>query len=482
MNTTPSYTGRPSLRLPRGSGGLTVSGVGRFSVGTDGSMKRSGIRSIVEMRPSAPLFRAGIVPATFEVELGSGLEGMEWMQACVLISADMLGTGVLGVPGALHSLGWIAGITLLVAFYPLNLYTGLLLERLRRLAPSAVALADIAEATLGRIPSMLAWAGVFTYLQFLLANYVIVLGTSLQAAFAGDDGWKMSNSTAWGMSCVTLLLTNQIRTLKNCTAICIVSGISMVAAIILCLWSVLSLHGCPDASSHGGGTSHAKSAFVVWVIMDACATFTDAFAGQCLFLEMMSEMREPKHFALALHVAMPVVLGIYIAVGSLIVAECGENTPDFVLDAVPGGTIISRVVGALIFAHTIVSYTLNQQVLCRGMHLLLFPAHAAISVRGAPGFRAATVEWFGITTGHLTVALVLAVGCGGSFTAISHLIGSLLAMPLCVALPTLCFLGIGRNLHELPKRTSEATVAGMILVVSLGMAILGTIAAMTAIV
>lgn len=474
MSGRSSNSGRPSVALPRGSGGLTVSGVGRLSVGADGSLKRSGIRSIVEMRPSAPLSRESLAPA-YEVELGAGMEGMRWTHASALIIADMLGTGVLGVPGALKDLGWVAGLIVLVAYYPLNLYTGMLLERLRRLVPTAVALADIAQATLGRVPSFMAWIGVFVYLQFLLGNYVVVLATSLQAAFASDSGWEMSTGAAWLVSALALLFTNQIRTLQNCTALCIVSGISMVAAILLCTYSVLSAHSCPDTAT--GGLRVAGSGFSLWIAMDACSTFADAFAGQCLFLEMMSEMREPKEFTRALNVAMPVCLVIYVAVGSVILAECGEHTPDYVLDAIPKGSTISRVVGALLFLHTIVSYTLNQQVLCRGVHLLLFPAHAAVSARGAPGFCAATAEWFGITTFHLMIAVALAAGCGGSFSAIVHLIGSLLATPLGLTLPILCFLGIARGLNELPKRLSEAAAAAMLLALSIGLTILGTIAA-----
>jgi len=58
-----------------------------------------------------------------------------WWQTAFLMIADIVGTGILALPGNLAKLDWALGLSCLFVFYPLNFYTGDLLKRLHLAYP-----------------------------------------------------------------------------------------------------------------------------------------------------------------------------------------------------------------------------------------------------------------------------------------------------------------------------------------------------------
>jgi amino acid permease len=192
---------------------------------------------------------------------------------------------------------------------------------------------------------------------------------------------------------------------------------------------------------------------------------------------MMSEMKEPTEFVRSLHVATPILVLIYAVVAVMTFGACGEDTPEYMLDALPTGSVIKRIVGVLLFGHTVVSYTINQQVLARNMHILIFQ-----NQEGAPtGACRTRVQWFGITTVQLGVAFVLATSVG-NFENIVHLIGALFVAPLCYILPLACLLAVPLSTEGFQRPCAEAVVAWVLLFLSVVLLVVGTIAAVLPIV
>ena len=61
-----------------------------------------------------------------------------------------MGVGVLLLASAVAKLGWIIGLLMLFGFFPLNMYTGILLSRTRQLLPKSVTMGDMAMYTYGK--------------------------------------------------------------------------------------------------------------------------------------------------------------------------------------------------------------------------------------------------------------------------------------------------------------------------------------------
>jgi hypothetical protein len=62
----------------------------------------------------------------------------------------VVGVGVLLLGSAMAKLGWVPGLIMLFGFFPLNMYTGILLSRTRQLLPKSVTMADMAYYTYGK--------------------------------------------------------------------------------------------------------------------------------------------------------------------------------------------------------------------------------------------------------------------------------------------------------------------------------------------
>lgn len=456
---------------------------------------RSGIRSVVETKPEDFPFASGTrsmasvsqgegVGSEYENvrmsaanTMGSeprappaihdGLPDLGWAQAALLIVADVVGVGVLAIPGACRKLGWWISVPLILACYPLNLYVGVLMERLRRwCAPGAATLGDLGYAIFGNYGGYFGWLGLYLYIIFVMGDYLIVLGSCLEGLINAEENVPINKVSGCLISAAILLLPNQLRSLSNCLALCISSALTMGLSLILILSTVFA-NGCPKLTEETGSLD-------VWQFTRALSAFTFAFAGNTIYLEMMAEMKEPRDFAKSLNVALPCLLVVYMIVGLGTYAKCGEDTPNYLLKSLDKGTVVMRIVSFLLFAHVLTSYIINQQVLCRGLHLFLAPSKAVIKDRQEKGFWMATFQWFVITTGAMIFALVLALSIK-TFDDIVTLIGAALATPLCFVFPAVCLLGTARMADLTPKRL-ELSWNVVLFLAFVAATVLGTIA------
>ena len=67
-----------------------------------------------------------------------------WGRTAFLLIADIVGVGILELGHKFVALGWVLGLTFMVAFFCVNYYTGILLSKLRDSYPNAVSLGDLA--------------------------------------------------------------------------------------------------------------------------------------------------------------------------------------------------------------------------------------------------------------------------------------------------------------------------------------------------
>lgn len=70
-------------------------------------------------------------------------------QTGLILVADIVGTGILGLPGHIAKLGWVSGMLALALCMLANLYTGTLVGRLGMAYPSAVSYGDLARQLAG---------------------------------------------------------------------------------------------------------------------------------------------------------------------------------------------------------------------------------------------------------------------------------------------------------------------------------------------
>jgi len=281
-----------------------------------------------------------------------------WIQTTFLLLADVVGTGVLGLPYAFKRLGWIPGIAAMVIFYFAGQYTGKILCKLIVAFPEAATLGELAEHLFNRVGIMVSYVFLYVYLFFILCQYLLVSGKAVQGALYNDP--ICIDIAILYVACVLLPL-NQVRTLHSVSFLSIISTITILVVLVLSLLQIIT-----DGPVSGSKTE-LVAAESVWDVFAGCSTIIFAFAGHKIYVEMMYEMHTPADFKKSINFSYPFLLVVYAAVACIGYYFQGDQTKEYLIDVIPIG-VEKAIASAFMFLHISISYVLNAQVLCRAIH------------------------------------------------------------------------------------------------------------------
>mmetsp|Transcript_64333 Transcript_64333/g.172224 ORF Transcript_64333/g.172224 Transcript_64333/m.172224 type:complete len:468 (+) Transcript_64333:51-1454(+) len=352
---------------------------------------------------------------------GHGARQSTWQQTAALVIADIVGTGVLSLSGNFAKLGVWSGISALVICYPLNFFTGILLNRLHLAFPLSVTYGDVGFKLVGKWGQQLGFASLYVYMFFLLGSYYIVIRKTIQEILIEA---QLCAVHACFIGFLLLLPSNQLRTLHHLSKLSIVSFATIVVVLVMCIGVLLF-------DSHPSCGTQLPSLDVMGVF-NALSGFVFAFSGQKIFLEMQAEMTEPTEFPKALHAAFPVLFLSYLLVSLAAYGRCGDRTPTYLLDVLPSGPL-ARCASVFMLVHMMVSYTIANQVLARAMLLL-----SGCTTGLEPGLTGRLI-WFTQTSAQALFAIVLsnAIPLFDDFVSV---IGGLLSTQFSFVFPAGLFL------------------------------------------
>ena len=308
------------------------------------------------------------------------MHGTHWILAGLLLVADVVGVGIMEIPGNLARVGWLVGLPVLAIFLPLNLYTGLLLGRLKLVFPNeaSASYGALAGAVFGPVGRVAIGAIVYTKILLALGAFLLVLTQALQGVFNDVELCQPYVSLFAG---VVLLPLNQLRTLTGVAIISAVSFVTVLAAIAICVVSLLAganpKYEGPDAASEAVATS--SDFFTTFA---AGSGFVFAYVGHAIYLEIASEMKRPERFSRALTLSAALIGTSYLAVGIVAYASAGALTPSFLLDVLPYDWS-RRIANALLFVHVLISYTISNQVMTRAVLRCAVPSSRCATLRVA---------------------------------------------------------------------------------------------------
>eukprot|EP00438_Fugacium_kawagutii_P020398 Skav222024 [mRNA] locus=scaffold2914:78337:79179:+ [translate_table: standard] len=217
----------------------------------------------------------------------------------------------------------------------------------------------------------------YSYLFMCMANYLILIGDSVQASVYWED-----LCPPWACFIGTLLLLplNQFRTLSGLTLLSAISFATVVATLALCLWTLLTTPSCEPLKREHGFFDYSS----------CISGFVFAFAGQNIMLEMQAEMKTPSDFPKAVWLSFSTLFAVYAIVAILSYLACGENTPGDLLLVLPRDWKKSCA-GVLMVLHLMVTYTISQQVLNRAICAYLMP-------EALQDGAVARLKWFAVTS------------------------------------------------------------------------------------
>lgn len=384
-------------------------------------------------------------------------QSSSWYHAAAIIVGEIIGSGILGLPGAFASLGLIIGTVCCVGFCLFSMYSGVLLARVRNVFfPDTESYADAAQHSWGsKFKSFTKYLVLLNWLA-LLPYYLLTIAKSLQIAVEADGTdplcfYQYSLFAAGG-----LFVFLQFRTLSGIAYAALLSDVAIIAAIALILVfmddTASSLDGvdflalaknttnadlitvAPSPSTHFSSLLWPKPGTFLQ-IYGRTSTMVFAYQGQSIYYEIMREMKSSSDFPKAIFAASTIMGSVYLATCTISVWMMGQNVPEFLPDAIPvSHVMVRRIVGWLLAFHVLVSYTLTNQPLASKFHAVLSPNTLLdyASWRGK-------LWWLIITSALLCFSFLIANAIP-FFSTFQALIGSLLGAPLMFGFPAFFYL------------------------------------------
>lgn len=171
-----------------------------------------------------------------------------WPLTASILLGEMLGLGALALPGDLIRLGWIPGLTLLVIFCVLAMYSGVLYSRLMAAKPHVTMLDQLGAEALGkRLGRQLVFWTVYTTILIIPIIFHLTAAEALQKAlYMHDISW------AWCVLIVAVLILPlaQFRKMAEVGWVSLIGTAAILLAIMIAGLKAAVLDPKPQQSPH----------------------------------------------------------------------------------------------------------------------------------------------------------------------------------------------------------------------------------------
>jgi len=344
-----------------------------------------------------------------------------WINTAMLIVGDILGAGIIELPGNTRVLGWSCGIPFMLIFAIMSYYLGTLVSRMATQFSRAVTFGDLAEPSCGRLGYVFAHYSQQTYLVLTCGLYVLLASKSLQYMLYD---WELCQPTAGLIVIAVFLIPSQLRNLHD------ISWIALLSFICICGYLLIALQ---QMTTNGPEKAATDTTIALAPdtdynsFMSALMGIIFAFSGIEVYLEFIAEMRNPQNFYLALRASLGTVTAVYISVSSYTYWLYGQATPPVLTHVIQEGWPL-RMANAMLLVHLVATYLIKQQVVVRAAQLSITPENA-----NSNSF-AAKFQWFLLSALTLLVSWVLANAIP-FFSDFCSLLGAFMDTSLCILLP-----------------------------------------------
>jgi len=385
-----------------------------------------------------------------------------WGTAGLLIIADIVGIGVMGVASAFAQLGWVPALCLCIGMLPLNIFCGILVWEAQTVHyPGTLSMADIGGRTGGAFGYHAAAFIVYSFIFMVLGNYLLTIGICLeQFASSAFPGARLSRHVWSLLGVVVLLPFVQLRTLNATRSLLWVNVATIVLSVGLALGYLLS-----GGELVGGSAPTAPVATdLSWrSFMSGLSKLTFAYVGTLMYPEIVAEMAVPSDFPKALYAGAPFQLSLFTLVGCVGYATLGSAAHGLLIEAVPPGPV-SALCALSLAVHLVITYLIKGTVLTRALHKALSPATLADDGRQG------TIVWFGLSSGVL-VATYGVASAVPFFDDLMSLLGSLQTPLFGFCLPVIY------RLYAAPAAPPLWLLLATIFAFGVVMTLVGTVAA-----
>ncbi|CDP11773.1 unnamed protein product [Coffea canephora] len=354
----------------------------------------------------------------------SKLASTSFCKTCFNGLNALLGVGILSIPYALSSGGWIS-LILLLMIASSALYTGLLIQRCMAMDSTIRSYPDIGDRAFGAKGRALVSILMHAELYLVATGFLILEGDNLSYLFpkAGFELGGYSIDARRSFVILVGLIILPTVWLNNMSVLSYVSAGGVAASLVL-LCSILWIGEFDGIGFHG------KGSFVHWNgIPTAVSLYAFCYCAHPVFPTLYTSMRDQKQFSKVLVVCFFLSTLIY---GLMAISGClmfGSEVLSQITLNLPSDKISSKIVIYATLITPIAKYA-----------LMVTPTVDAIENRLLAGSKKKSSSLLirtCLVLSSVIVALVLPI-----FGYLMSFVGAFLSVTGSIILPCLCFLKI----------------------------------------
>jgi len=259
----------------------------------------------------------------------------------------------------------------------------------------------------------------------------------------------------WALVSIGLLIVPcQVQTLTEATYLVWLNFFCIIMAVFMSLIYMVS-------HMDSIAVTFAFAENLGWVsFFNGISKITFSYLGCYIYLEIMTEMKQPSEFPKAFSIAGPFQLGMYLLVGTVVYLTDGANAVskemilwDISLDT---DSITFVIASVFLLLHLIVAYLIKSTILTRAIVVGLLPS----KYKNASGFRM-RMSWFCVSGFILVVAFIVS-NAVPIFSKLTSLMGALNAPLLGYVFPICFTIGARRSAKVVTGYFEGALLIGIV--------------------
>jgi amino acid permease len=377
-----------------------------------------------------------------------------WYQTSLLLLSEVMGAGVLGLPFVAVTLGWTMTMIALPLFALFSAYSGYQLKVVKMKYPELTSFADAGHTLVG--PRF----GAFTKYAMLLnwgclaVYFIIATADAIENIYA--EGWFACKLNRSIIAALLIIIPAQSRDFHTISKyLSLPSTLAIIITIIIII--VTLIEGLNSSSDADGTTTFGENTIIgvkpgtsIFTVMENLSSIVFAFQGQSIFMEFMSEMKNPEQFTKTTSLSYLIMGLVYTSVVAITYGVEGENITGFLPDVVSPGAA-KTTMGVLVVFHLLVSYVIVVMPFHTWLHTTIFPStFNSSSMKGK-------LHWLLITCSYLTFAWIMG-NLIPFFSDVQGLLGALLGAPIAFMWPSLYYLLANKKQKQNQQQETSTTI------------------------
>ncbi|XHG03094.1 hypothetical protein AWENTII_006416 [Aspergillus wentii] len=316
---------------------------------------------------------------------------LKWWQGGMLMIAETISLGILTLPKAMASLGFVPGLIILVGLGIIATYTGYVIAQFKWRFPHISSMSDAGYQLLGPIGRELVGFAQILFLVFIMASHLVTFSVAMNTLTHHG-----TCSIVFGVvGLIASFICTLPRTLAKMTWLSVASFISILIAVFITMVAV-GVRKSSDVIIH----ATAQPSLVTGVTAAANITFT--YVTHNTFFSFIAEFEDPRDFPKALALLQTVDISLYIVTAVVIYYFTGNNVTSPALGS--AGPLIAKIAYGIALPTIIIAGVMNAHIAAKTIYLRVFAGTDRIHKRDL----VATGSWIGIGLALWIVAWIIA--------------------------------------------------------------------------